>query len=414
MKNSRSSAYRPRAIEGVWLRASRQFPVVLLTGPRQVGKTTTLEYLCEKRRRYVTLDDLALRTLARTEPALFLDRFQPPVFIDEIQYAPELLPYIKMQADRRGKAGSYWLTGSQQFRLMKGVTESLAGRVAILPLLGFSSREADMRPRMKDPFLPLKDVLERLALSAGSNRLMAVYRRIWEGSFPALVTGRIKDRNLFYRSYVQTYLERDIRDLARVGDMEAFRRFLVASAARTGQMLNYSDLSRDCGISVNTARAWMTMLVASYQVYLLQPWHSNITTRLYKTPKMYFLDTGLCAYLTEWSTPETLEAGNMSGAIFETFVLGEILKSWWNCGLEPGLFYYRDKDGREIDLLIARDNRLYPVEIKKSANVSAHVAKTFASLDRFRGAKGSGGVVSLYPDLLPSGGDNWLIPAGIL
>ena len=195
-----------------------------------------------------------------------------------------------------------------------------------------------------------------------------MHKRIWRGSFPALVTGRVRDRDLFYRSYVQTYLQRDVRDIVNVGDLDVFMLFLKAAAARTGQRLNYTDLARDCAVSVNTARNWMAVLQASLQVFLLPAWHTNLSKRLYTTPKLHFLDTGLCAYLTEWSSPETLSAGAMAGAILESYVVAEILKSWWRCGKEPSLYHYRDKDGREIDLLIAHDSNLYPVEVRRAAS----------------------------------------------
>jgi predicted AAA+ superfamily ATPase len=401
MNNTRTPAYHPRTLETAWREASEQFPVLLLTGPRQVGKTSLLEHLSGKTRTYVTLDDMNLRALAKSDPLLFLQQFPPPVLIDEVQYAPELFPAIKQTVDRNPLPGGVWLTGSQSFPLMKGVSESLAGRVAILNLLGFSAREADRRPIDVGPFLPGGDAVTERKASPAPTALAPVYERIWRGSYPALLTGRVRDRDLFYRSYVQTYLQRDVRDLLKVGDLDLFMRFLKATAARTGQLLNFSDLARDCGISVNTARNWMAVLQASHQVFLLPAWHSNLSKRLYTTPKLHFLDTGLCAYLTEWSSPATLGAGAMAGAMLESYVAAEILKSWWHRGKDPTLYHYRDKDGREIDLLIAHDGCLYPVEIKKAVTVRAGDVTAFGLLER-RGAKlGTGAVLSLGSEGFP-------------
>ena len=414
MKNSRSVGYRERALQDRWLEASAQFPVLFLTGPRQVGKTTMLHHLCEAERQYVTLDDLALRTLARQDPELFLQRFPPPVLIDEVQYAPQLLSSLKLHVDRKRQPGAFWLTGSQQFPLMKGISETLAGRVAIVNLLGFSRREKEQRLISLPPFLPTADGIKERSMSAGTTTLAKVYEEIWWGSFPAIATGQITNRDLFYRSYVQTYLERDVRDLVHVGDLESFHRFLRACAARTGQLLNYSDLARDCGVSVNTAKSWLSVLVASFQVYLLPPYHSNLTARLYKTPKLYFLDTGLCAYLTEWSNPQTLEVGAMSGALFETYAFVELLKSWWHRLEDVNLYYFRDKDGREIDLLITKDRRLYPLEIKKTATPRPDMIRVFATLERFKEKSGPGCLLCLYPTPLPLDAKNSAVPIGLL
>ncbi|NLU22340.1 MAG: ATP-binding protein [Phycisphaerae bacterium] len=397
-----------------WTAASKQFPVLLLTGPRQVGKTTLLEHLAAEGRRYVTLDAPLVRELARRDPALFLQRYQPPVIIDEIQYAPELLPYIKMAVDTSRVPGSFWLTGSQQFRMMQGVSETLAGRIGILNLLGFSSRERARGVLDVPPFLPTDERLRQREASSRTLMLRELYQEIWLGSFPALVAGPIHDRDLFYSSYVQTYLERDVRDLAQVGAEASFLRFVKACAARTAQLLNYSELARDAGVSSNTARHWLSILQASFQVVLVPPFHSNVSKRLVKRPKLYFLDTGLCAYLTEWTSPETLEAGAMSGAILETYVLSELLKSWWHLGLHPHLYYFRDKDGLEVDFVFAQDQRIYPVEVKKTASPRADDLRGFRALAKAGVPVGPGAILCLCQELLPLTSDVQAVPIGLL
>ena len=406
--------YYSRSLEDRWLDVSRQFPVLLLTGPRQVGKTTFLQHVREPERRYVTLDDPVLRGLANEDPSLFLQRFPPPVLIDEVQYAPALLPYIKMKVDADRRPGDFWLTGSQQFHAMRGLSETLAGRVAIAHLLGFSNRERHRLTLDVPPLAPTTDQLAERDKSGAETSLRRVYDDIFRGSMPALCAGTVTDREVFYGSYLQTYLERDIRDLTQVGDEAAFLRFVRASAARTGQMLNLSDLARDAGISVGTAKNWMSILQTSLQVYLLEPYHTNLTKRLVKTPKLYFLDTGLCAYLTRWSSPETLEAGAMSGAIFETYVLAEILKSWWGRLRTPDIYYYRDKDGREIDFLIVKDGKLHPLEVKRSASPARDWVQAFSALGRLGMPVGEGGVICLYPQLLPLTESTQAIPVGLL
>jgi len=406
--------YYRRTLESAIRRASRQFPVVLVMGPRQVGKTTVLQHLCEKGRRYVTLDDLTLRTLANDDPALFLQRFPPPLLIDEIQYAPGLLPYIKMDVDTGRKTGTFWLTGSQHFQMMKGITESLAGRVAMINLLGFSTREREKREHKVEPFLPTRKNIDRRSRTAGTTTLKSIFKTIWSGGYPALIAGPIKDRNLFYSSYLQTYLQRDVRDLAQVGSHESFLRFLRACAARTGQLLNCSDLARDVGVSVKTAQHWLSILTASLQVHLLQPYHTNVTKRLVKTPKLYFLDTGLAAYLTEWSSPETLAAGALSGAMLETHALVEILKSWWHRMQTPQLYYYRDRDGKEIDFLFVQDQAFHPVEVKFGATAKKDWVRHFSVLKNFKQPVGDGGVLCLCKEAVPLTERTTAIPIGVI
>jgi hypothetical protein len=404
--------YKKRNLEKFFKKASQQFPVMLVTGPRQVGKTTFLQHEKTKGMTYVTLDDPMVLSLAKKDPSLFMQRFRPPVLIDEIQYAPELLPYIKMEADRVKKPSMFWLTGSQQFHLMKHVSETLAGRVGIINLLGLSRRE--LIDSEAEPFLPTDRQISNRLTTAKKLSLGDVYALIWKGSFPALVLNKDMDRNIFFSSYVQTYLQRDIRDLAKVGDEMVFLRFLRTCAARTGQMMNLSDMAKDTSVSPNTAKNWLSILQASGIVYLLEPYHSNLIKRIVKTPKLYFLDTGLCAYLTEWSSPETLEAGAMSGAILETWILGEILKSYWHNGRHAPLFYYRDKEKREIDLLIIQDGTVYPLEFKKTASPSRDDARHFAILEKLNMPVGPGGVICLVKEKLPLTEKAQAIPVSVL
>jgi len=400
--------YLHRSLEGFFSKVQKQFPVMLLTGPRQVGKTTFLKKLCGKERAYVTLDDPLVCAMAKEDPALFMQRYKTPVLIDEIQYAPALLPYIKMAVDESHEGGSFWLTGSQQFHLMKNVSESLAGRVGIVNMLGLSNCELDGKPKC-EPFLP-----DSGGAAKSKATLKEVYKRIWIGSFPGIATNPEMDWTSFYASFIQTYLQRDVRDLAKVGDETRFLRFLRSMAARTGQLLNMADLARDADIAQNTAKSWLSILEASGIVHLVEPWHSNLTKRLVKAPKFYFLDTGLCSYLTEWSSPEVLEAGAMSGAIFETWCVSEVIKSYWHNGRQAPIHYYRDKDQKEIDLLISKDGKLYPVEFKKSASPRKDDAANFHLLEKLKTPVGAGAVVCLCGTTLPLEKNIDAFPASLL
>jgi predicted AAA+ superfamily ATPase len=398
---------------------SESFPVLMLTGPRQVGKTTLLEMCAAGKRAYVTLDDLDARHLAQSDPALFLQTWQPPLIIDEVQYAPQLFSAIKMRVDREKRNGLFWLTGSQKFHLMRGITESLAGRVAIVDLLGLSNAELEGRADSSRPFVPTPEWIARARQAAtpatpATDGLMEIYRRIWLGAFPRLNEQGPAARNLFYRSYIQTYIQRDVQDMLRVTDQTTFNRFLGAVAARTGQLLNYASLARDVEIDNKTVKSWMSILEASGLVYLLQPYHRNLTKRLVKTPKLYFLDTGLAAYLTKWPDAASLQAGSMSGALLETWLFAEILKSYWHNGLEANVFFYRDIDQREVDLVIEVGDTLYPVEFKKTASPAAGAARQFAVLEKLGKTVGPGAVLCFVERDIPLSSRVTAVPVGYL
>ncbi len=392
----------PRAIAPHLLHASEHFAVLMVTGARQVGKTTLLKSLSEPDRQYITLDDPLILSLAKSDPVLFLERFKAPLLIDEIQYAPELLPIIKMRVDSDKKPGQYWLTGSQPFHLMRGVSESLAGRVAVIQLLGFSRRESLGEGAVPlSPFIPEPEAMRTRAQSASPLSVQELFRLIWRGSFPAVVADPQMNRDLFYASYLQTYLQRDIRDLAKVGDEMAFLRFLRAIAARTGQLLNMAELARDADVAPNTAKNWLSIVEASGLVYLLQPWHNNVTKRLIKTPKLYFLDTGLCTYLTRWTSPQTLESGAMSGAIFETWAIAEVIKSYWHQGQQAPLYFFRNKDQVEIDLLIEKNGVLYALECKKTASPHKSAMKGLSALRNLGVQLGPAAVLCMVEQSMP-------------
>lgn len=395
-------------------RAGQQFKVLLLTGARQVGKTSLLRALAGPRRRYVTLDDPLQLRLAREDPQLFLQSHPAPVLIDELQYAPQLLPALKLLVDAGGKPGDWWLTGSQPFHLMQGVAESLAGRVAVLSLSGLSRRET-LRLPAPPPFAPGPEWFAAATADAGKpETLQSLFQRIWRGSYPQLFAQPGLDRDLFYSSYVQTYLQRDVRDLAQVGNLTSFLRFVRAAAARSAQLLNVADLARDADVAPNTAKHWLAILEASGIVFLVQPWFANVTKRLVKTPKLYFHDTGLVAWLTQWSSAQTLRSGAMAGALFETWVAAEIHKSRINAGLQTPLHYFRNKDQREVDLLIEADGRLHPVEIKMTANPGRDALAGMRSLHTLGVPLAAGAVVCMVAQPVPLSNEPQVIawPAG--
>jgi len=347
--------YIPRHIEKIIKQSSKTFKIVFLGGPRQVGKTTTFLKIAEKMQlSYVTLDDLDQRELANTDPKLFLQQFKTPTIIDEVQYAPSLFPQIKKIVDESDRNGQFWLTGSQQFSLIKNIQESLAGRVAILTILGLSRNEKNIKKINEKTF--------------DKPKINTLFKEIFEGSFPIFQSGNAPNREIYFNSYIQTYLDRDLSGIFGINKTSEFNRFIQICAAQTGQILNISDLAKDSGISPVTAAQWIHILESTMQIYLLKPYYPNITKRIIKSPKLFFLDTGLAAYLTKWNTIDNLQAGSMAGAMFETYIVGEVIKNYIFQGKTPPIYYLRDKEGHEVDLVV-EDDGLHMFEIKLSANI---------------------------------------------
>jgi len=396
-----------RIISNTIKKATETFPVVLITGPRQVGKTTVFEQYREPERTYITLDDPQARALAQNDPALFLQTYKTPLFIDEIQYAPQLFPYIKMAVDKEKQKGMFWLTGSQQFHLMRNVSESLAGRVAILQLQGLSQAEKFHRKNL--PFLP--DNEERINHKLDINE---IYELILRGSYPELYANPNVDLDMFYSSYLKTYIEKDIRDLINISDESAFIKFMKVASARTGQLINYADMASDVGVSANTIKSWLSLLETSGLTFMLYPYSNNMINRAVKTPKLYFYDTGLVCYLTGWVSANTLQNGAMNGAILETYVISEILKSYQYNGKSVSAYFYRDKEKKEIDLLIEQNGKFYPIEIKRTASPKESDVKNFNILESKKIPAGKGAIICFYENFLPLNRAVNIIPMGYL
>ncbi len=406
--------YIKRDMEDVVLELSNQYPAILITGPRQVGKTTMLQNLMQGTdRTYVTLDDLTARGLAKNDPAMFFQTYKTPILIDEVQYAPELFPYIKMMADNNHKAGEFWLTGSQIFKLMRGVQESMAGRVALLNLSPLSQNEIYNKFENKHFELDF-DVLLQKQKKIKNPNVIEMFGRIFRGSMPAIVSGIYKDINIFYSSYLSTYIERDVKEISGTIDSLSFMKFITSVACRTAQQVNYADIARDAEIDQVTAKKWLLILETLGLVFYLHPYSNNTLKRTIKTPKLYFYDTGLVAYLTKWSSPETLEAGAMNGAIFENYAVSEIIKTYYNCGKEPYIYYYRDKDAKEIDIVLERDGQLFPIEIKKTARPASQLTGVFKLLDKATLIRSTGGVLCMTDTLSAFSKDELIVPVGLI
>ncbi|MDR3318816.1 MAG: ATP-binding protein [Clostridiales bacterium] len=400
-----------RHMESVVLGLIQEYPCILISGPRQVGKTTLIENLQEPApREFVTLDDGALRDMAKRDPKLFLEIHKPPVCIDEVQYAPELFPYIKMIVDKNKRAGDFILTGSQVYKLMRGVSESLAGRIAVLDMQGISLSETTGLPNL--PFIPDFNGCADRKLKTPIDAV-SLFTRIFNGSMPLIVSGARSDTAVYYSSYVTTYLQRDIREIAQVDEVKFFR-FLTAAAVRSAQILNATELARDAGISLPTAQSWLGILETLGIIFYLHPYSNNLLKRTLKTPKLYFYDTGLVCYLSQWNGVEAMMTGAASGALLETFVVSEIMKTYLNAGRRPFVYYYRDTDMREIDLIIEQNNRLFPIEIKKAATVDKRTANVFRLIEKSGLSQGAGAIVCLSDSFGAFDRETLILPVGVI
>ncbi len=403
--------YIQRHLEAQIKEASKFYPVVMACGQRQVGKSTMLNHIREKERRYVTLDDGNARRLAEKDPALFFETYGSPLLIDEFQRVPSLLLEMKRIVDQKSlsgedNSGMYWLTGSQKFHMMKNVSDSLAGRIAVFDMSSLSAAELDGRKPCH--FHPSMEHLRERMQHCQPKNIHEIYQRIWKGGMPKLASVNL-DRERYYMDYVNTYLERDIKDLASVGKLGEFYDFLVFLAARTSMELKYSEIANAIGISSPTAKEWVSILERSGIIFILHPYSSNLTSRLVKTPKLYFLDTGLAAYLCRWPDAQTLEYGAMDGAFFETYAVSEIVKSYYNAGKRPDFYYYRDVDGKEVDLLFPIGDKLYPFEIKK-AKAPSRADKNFSVLGKLKMDVQPGVILCMADEMLPYSRDAWYFP----
>lgn len=406
--------YIHRTLERKFLKMSSFFKAVLVTGARQVGKTTMLKHLAENENRtYVSMDNQMARALAKTDPVLFFQMYKPPIIIDEIQKAPELFEQIKIMCDETDQRGLFWLTGSQQYHMISNIRETLAGRIGILELYSLSKNETDNIIFPNELDFTLDCLLERQKVS-GKNDITDIFDHIWRGGMPAALDADEEQRQEYFNSYIETYLMRDVSEEGGITDTVRFRRFLNACAALTAEQVNYSTLAEAADISQPTAKAWLLLLESLGIIYLLKPFANNEIKRLAKTPKLYFCDTGLCAYLSMWLTRDTLMNGAASGHYFENYVVAELLKNYSYSQSKVNLTYYRDSNAKEIDVLIEENGRIHPLEIKKSANPNRREIKKYEVLEKTGMQIGAGGIICMCEEVIPINSRNSFIPCNLI
>ena len=406
-------AYITRELERKFLKLNDFFKVILVTGARQVGKTTMLKHLAESSRTYVTMDNTMARELAQSDPVLFFQTYKPPVLIDEVQKAPELFEQIKIICDESDEKGLIWLTGSQQYNMMKKVQETLAGRIGILELYSLSAREKAGFVFDTDLDFSLA-TLQARQQKVPKNDVIQVFQHIWEGGMPQVQGVDDELRQEYFNSYIDTYLMRDATEAGGITDAVRFRKFLVGCASLVSEQVNYSTLAESADIAPSTAKEWLNVLVGLRIVYLLAPYSNNELKRLSKTPKLYFCDTGLCAYLSMWLTRDTLMNGAVSGHYYENYVVMELVKHYAYAPEKANITYYRDANSKEIDLLIEENQIVHPIEIKKSANPDRREVKKYLFLDKAALQRGAGGVICMCQDVLPIDEKNCLIPSNLI
>lgn len=386
------------------IEVSKAFRVLLVTGPRQVGKTTLLKSLKPEEMNYVTLDDKNMREMAKREPKLFLEENPWPLFIDEAQYAPELFPYIKMKVDEENQPSMYWLTGSQQFKLMKGAKESLAGRIGIVNLNSFTYSEINKSVENKQLFNPSKFIpTEEISVNE-------IFDVIFNGGMPELYNNEFMKKNMFFENYVETYLSRDVKELINVSNIETFKRFMITVASRNSEQLNYTNIANDVGISDKTAASWLNVLVSSGIIYLLTPYKSTKEKRVNHMPKIIWMDSGLCSYLAGYNDPRELQSSSSSGHYLESFIISEIIKSYRSAGITPNISYFRNKKKNEIDLVFYENDKLYPFEIKKTAEPTINMLNNFESLNDCKKEVMPGGIICFYNKLMHIDKKNYILP----
>ncbi len=406
--------YIKRELERKFLHMNSFFKAILVTGARQVGKTTMLKHLCEgQERTYVTLDNMMARTLAQTDPALFFQTYKPPILIDEVQYAPELFSEIKMLCDESDQTGLFWLTGSQQYNVMKNVRETLAGRVGILTLYSLSQREKE-GALLFDPLDFSLPCLQKRQSVMKKNDIHAVFDHIWRGGYPQPYRADSEQRQEFFNSYVDTYLMRDVTVAGGITDYTRFKKLLSACAALVGEQINYNTLAEAADVTPPTAKAWVDLLEGLGVVYRLQPYSNNALKRLAKTPKLYFCDTGLCAFLSMWLTKDTLMNGAASGHYYENYVVMELVRNYAYAKYKANLTYFRNSNDKEIDVFIEENDLIHPLEIKRSANPDRREIRKYDVLDKASIARGSGGIVCMCTEPVPIDAENCFIPGNLI